>query len=391
MKLLQNKKIFGSPYFYAGLITIIVIIITLQGIYADKKEFYEGGIKYPNYNNYVIFKTSFLHLLNNQNLYDYYWDEHWDLYKYSPTFALLMAPFAFMPDFAGLFAWNLLNGLVFFFAIWLLPIKDRRKTLLIILIVIIELITSMQSSQSNALVAGLIILAFNFLEKNKIGWAALFVVLTFYIKIFGIVALVLFLFYPGKLKAFFYTVFWLVVLFFLPLIIISPNDLIAQYQNWFYLLRNDHSESIGISVAGWLSSWFDFKAKNIILLTGTLLLCLPLIRYKNYSFQKFRLFFLSTILIWVVIFNHKAESTTFIIAVSGIVIWFFSGKITPINLALLILTVILTILSPTDLFPKSVRNNYIVPYALKALPCILIWLKITIELLLYKKENFIEN
>jgi len=383
MNWIQNKKIFSSPYFYAGLISVIVIIITMQGIYADKKAFYEGGIKYPNYNNYVIFKTSFIHLINHQNLYDYYWEEHWDLFKYSPTFALLIAPFAFLPDYLGLLAWNLLNALVFFSAIWLLPIKQKGKIIFIFCFVLFELITSMQSSQSNALIAGLIIHAFNFLEKDKISLAALFIVLTFFIKVFGIVALVLFIFYPGKLRAVIYTALWFVVLFFLPLIIISLNDLTAQYHNWIYLLKNDHSESIGISVAGWLSSWFNLYGKNTILLVGMLLFCLPLLKYRYYSEQKFRLFFLSSILIWIVIFNHKAESTTFIIATTGVVIWFFSGKITLLNAGLLTLTFILTILSPTDLFPRGLRKAYVVPFALKALPCILIWIKLSMDMLLF--------
>ena len=43
---------------------------------------------------------------------------------------------------------------------------------------------------------------------------------------------------------------------------------------------------------------------------------------------------------------------------------------------LLIFAFILTSLSPTDLFPRFIRNEVIVPYALKVLPCIVIWLRI---------------
>lgn len=41
------------------------------------------------YNNYVIFKMSFPHLVNNEDLYIVQPEEHWDLYKYTPTFAVL--------------------------------------------------------------------------------------------------------------------------------------------------------------------------------------------------------------------------------------------------------------------------------------------------------------
>ena len=35
--------------------------------------------------------------------------------------------------------------------------------------------------------------------------------------------------------------------------------------------------------------------------------------------------------------------------------------------------------STTDLFPRFIRAEYVKPYALKALPCTLIWLKIVWE------------
>jgi hypothetical protein len=43
------------------------------------------------------------------------------LYKYSPAFALFMAPFAMLSDFFGLPLWNLLNALVLLSAIFYLP------------------------------------------------------------------------------------------------------------------------------------------------------------------------------------------------------------------------------------------------------------------------------
>jgi hypothetical protein len=52
-----------------------------------------GGSGMVPYNNYIIFKQSFTHLYNHQDLYGAYSSEYWDLYKYTPTFAVLMAPF----------------------------------------------------------------------------------------------------------------------------------------------------------------------------------------------------------------------------------------------------------------------------------------------------------
>ena len=55
---------------------------------------------------YLIFKQSFFHLIEGKDLFILYPQEHWDLYKYSPTFSLLMAPLAILPDVVGLFFWK---------------------------------------------------------------------------------------------------------------------------------------------------------------------------------------------------------------------------------------------------------------------------------------------
>ena len=53
-----------------------------------------------------------------------------------------------------------------FWAIWFLKIEPDKK-LWILLFIVLELITSIQNAQSNALIAGLIVMAFALLENNK--------------------------------------------------------------------------------------------------------------------------------------------------------------------------------------------------------------------------------
>jgi hypothetical protein len=347
------------------------------------KSFYPGGALHTHYNNYVIFKQSWFHLIANKDLYHSF-PEHWDYYKYSPTFSVLMAPFAYLPDSIGLLCWNLLNVLILFFAFWKLPMQTHKMRLFGLAFISIELISSVHNSQSNALIAGLILFAFLLLEKKQIALASLCIVLTVFIKVFGLVALALFIFYPNKIKAALYTIGWMILLAALPLLFISFTQLIFLYQSWMNLLRDDHSMSYGLSVAGWLHSWFGIEAKNMIVGLGAAIFCLPLIKYNCFSELKFRLLFLASVLIWIVIFNHKAEPPTFIIAVCGVAIWYFSQKPKIENTILLILVFIFTVLSPVGIFPKVFFENYIQHYALKAVPCILVWFKIISELLLYK-------
>ena len=381
---MKKIKLPESRLFTAGILTLIVGIITAQSFLLKTKTFIPGEPAYTHYNNYVIFKQSFFHLIENKNLYELYPAEHFDYYKYSPTFSLFMAPLANLPDSVGLFLWNLLNVLVLYFALRRLPLSSNKTHLLMLGFVFLELLTSTQNSQSNALIAGLIIFAFTSLERKQIALASLFIVLTVFIKIFGLVAFALFMFYPNKLRAAVYTIGWTVLLAAFPLLVISVSQLSFLYQSWLHLLQNDHSASIGFSVAGWLFTWFHIDAKNATVLIGALVFCLPFLKWKYYNDVQFKLFFLSSILLWIVIFNHKAESATFIIAVTGIAIWFFSQKRTLLNTILFGAAFIFTILSPTDLFPRSIRESFVIPYVLKAVPCILIWFKIMYDLLFFK-------
>jgi hypothetical protein len=382
---MSNAAIFKKEWFPFAALTVIVIIITAQGIAVPGKTF-ENGAEYTHYNNYVIFKQSFFHLIQQKDLYQLYPAEHWDLYKYSPAFALLMAPMALLPDFAGLLIWNLLNALILLWAFCRLPQFTNKKRLWLTAFVLLELITSLQNEQSNALIAGLIVLAFVQMEKKKIQWATLFIVLTVVIKLFGVVAFALFLFYPGKIRTAFYTLGWIVFFAIIPLLVVDIKQLLFLYKSWWHLLQNDHSVSYGLSVAGWLYTWFGLNLKTVTVAAGVILFCLPLIRIQLYKEFNYRVLFLASVLIWVVIFNHKAESPTFIIAVTGTALWYFYQKKNTVNLILLLLVFIFTVLSPTDLFPRSIRDSYVIPFVLKAVPCIFIWLKLLADLFLIKPE-----
>jgi hypothetical protein len=364
---------------------LLAIFASFQAFLLSEKTFKETGEKYAKYNNYVIFKTSFTHLTENKDLYQFYPQDHKDLYKYSPTFSVFFGVFALFPDIVGLNLWNIFNALVFLLAIYYLPRLNLTQKGVVILICLLEFMTSIQNQQSNALVAGLIILTFGLLEKRNYLVATLCIVFSIYIKVFGIVGLALFLFYPGKWKLALYTLGWSLLLFILPLLFVGIDQLKFLYTSWGHLLDNDHSISYGLSVMGWLHAWFGIDpGKQITLFSGVILFLVPLIRIKEYQNYTFRFLTLTSILIWVIIFNHKAESPTFIIAMAGIALWFITGEKNALNITLFVSAFILTSLSPTDIFPRFLRENYVTPYMLKVFPCILIWFKIIWDMLVLK-------
>ena len=372
--------------FILGIYIALAMIASMAEVLKGVKVF--DGQPYTRYNNFLIFKYAFSNLISGKDLYQLYPDLFFDYFKYSPTFAALMAPFAILPNVPGYFAWNLLNALAVFFAIKTFPGDHDDKRAFMLWFVLLELLTNLQNAQSNGIMAALMIFAFIFFEKRQVFWAALCIMLSFYLKIFGIAAAVLFLLYPDKLKFIGAALFWGILLGILPLLIISPNQLLAQYQSWLHLLQSDQSVSYGISVMGILHSWLGVAPhKMLVQAIGLTLLLLPLLRVSQFTGRTFRQLFLASLLIWVVIFNHKAESPTFIIAMCGVSIWYFLQPRRTFHLALLIFAFVLTSLSPTDIFPRFVRKMWVSPFKLKALPCILIWARLTYQLLIEKFER----
>jgi len=345
-----------------------------------------NGFRYTSYNNYVIFRQSFFHLLEGKDLYAWHLAEQWDLYKYSPAFALFFGALAWMPDWLGLTLWNGLNALVFLAAIRKLPLRNDAKNFLL-LFVFLELLTSIQNAQSNGLLAGLIIAAFNALERRKLALATLAVVGAAFIKVYGAVGFALFLFYPRKLRAAGWAALWTLFFAAVPLVVLSPGALLAQYQSWGAMMAADQASSYGISVMGWLHSWFGVgkSAEQVVLLAGLAAFCVPLLWWKLFADLRFRLLFLAQLLLWIILFNHKAESPTYVIAVAGVGIWYWTGERTAWRTALLWTVFSLTCLSPTDLFPPFVKKQFFEPFVIKAVPCIAVWLVVLLELIRLKK------
>jgi hypothetical protein len=390
MNLLKKAWLHFSQNFSPILIlySLVVLVVSFQSWLLEPKMV--NGLYYTQYNNYVIFKQSFFHLIQNQDIYKWYLQEQWDLYKYSPTFSLLFGPLAVLPDIIGLIVWNSLNAILIVYAIRLLPGFGRETKIKMLLFVLIELVTSMQNLQSNGLMLALILLGFCLFERGQFFFGIFCIVLTVYIKVYGILALGLLLFYPDKLKLALYTLSSFVILLILPLLVISPHQLAFLYQSWWDLLQADHSASYGLSVMGWLTSWFHFMPnKTIVSLIGLFFLVLPFAWWKRFSSYAFRVTWLASVLIWMIIFNHKAESPTFIIAVCGVIIWYYSKPFSLANFILIILVFVFTILSPTDVFPNYVQDNFFDIYMIKVVPCIICWCKITYEAIFWRGKEYL--
>ncbi|MBD3749765.1 MAG: DUF2029 domain-containing protein [Sphingobacteriales bacterium] len=372
---LSLSKTLKSKFFYLIIWFSLSLAIVLKNLIRGD---------FPN--NYIIFKYNFIHLIAQKNLFLAYPQRYFDLNHYGPLFGLIIAPFTVFPDQIGVLLWVAFNCWILYVAVFQLPLSEIQK-LMILLICSHELMTSSASVQSNPLITALIILSFCFITKGKDFWATMMIILGTLIKLYGIVGIVFYLFSKNKSMFRRSLIFWTLILLLLPALVSSPQFIIQTYHDWYFDLINKNlanATSImqNISVMGMIERIFSVSISNLwIIIPALTIYFLPLVRYKLYQNQRFQLLILSSTLIFTVIFSSAAESPTYIIAFLGVAIWFVTlpKPISKFNIGLFIFALLLTSLSPSDLFPKYIRINYIIPYGLKALPCFLIWLKIIKE------------
>jgi hypothetical protein len=180
------------------------------------------------------------------------------------------------------------------------------------------------------------------------------------------------------------------------MLISSPDYIIQSYYDWYErllvknkenILRNDMQD---VSLMGMIRKISgNLNLPNLpFILSGMFLMGLCYLRISMYKVEKFRLLLLSSVLIFTVIFSTGSESPTYIIAFMGFALWFvLIKKINYFHIFLLILTLAVSSFSPSDLFPAYLREHFVKPYALKALPLVLVWFLIIYKMLTLKDEE----
>jgi hypothetical protein len=334
----------------------------------------QQGISHHN-NNFLIFRAASLHLLHGRDLYAAYPTEHFDFYKYSPTFALLFLPFALPPFLVGMLLWNALNAGTLYFAIG--AVLPRRTAVVARAIVFLDMLGSLQNAQSNALVAALIIFAFAAYERRHTVLGSLATAIGANIKVFPLAAASFAIFHPRKLRVAFALLASLVALALLPLLVTPPSTLLTQYASWRAIESTD-ALARGFSVMQHLQLLLRLDLPNWpIQLLGVAVLVSPvLVRRERWGEWGFRRLYLCSVLAFCVLFNHQAESPTFVIGVAGVAIWFASLETRMRwQWTLLVLFVVGTVLASSDAMPEWLQRHLFDPYRLKTVPLLLVWIE----------------
>ena len=167
-------------------------------------------------------------------------------FRYSPTFAIILSPFAMLPTKFGNVFWNFLNVGVLFVAIrqmiqYLLPGRwTYSREGLLLSLAIVAAVRPVWSSQSHLLTAAMVFLAVVAIARQHWWKAALFFSLAIYVKMAPLAIAMLFVgLYPKRFGPPLLCLMGALAL--VPFLTASPDYVIAQYQGWCEHILGTHA------------------------------------------------------------------------------------------------------------------------------------------------------
>lgn len=382
------KEILAKPFFrdfrtLAGLWLLLGVLAAVM--------------KMHSHNNFLVFRGSFWHAWQGLPLYAEYPQEYWDINHYGPLFSLVIAPFAVVPEWLGLLMWCIALSLGLYVAVRRSLLTSGQQ-LFVLWFCAHELLTALYMQQFNIAIAAIIVGAFFLIEKERDATAAFLIVLGTLVKIYGIVGLAFFFFSKHKVRFVAALAVWSAVMFVAPMVLSSPDYVVGQYQAWMVDLASKNSENAealmqNISLLGMTHRVTGFEFSDLwLIVPGLVMFGIPYLRINQYQNVAFRQTLLASVLMFTVLFSTGSESSGYIIALVGVVVWYTAApwQRNRWDVALMIFVFVLTSLSPSDLFPAYLRKEWVQPYALKALPVTIVWFKLCYEM--YTKDyNSITN
>jgi hypothetical protein len=342
------------------------------------------------FNNYLIFENTFRNLIHRQSLYAEYPQYHFDSNHYGPIFGLLIMPFALLPNWLGFLLWNLFNCIILFKAIESINIK-RHSALYYIAIPCF--VAASLSQQFNPAAGAFIILSYSLLNKNKGLWSTMLIVLGAFIKLYGIVGLAFFFFVEDKKRFIVYLLGWGLLFLVLPMLFSSPEFIWASYKEWVISLVHKNTNNIAeastdISIMGFIRSIFLHHdiPNSVFLLSGLIIFGLPYLNIKAYTTKAFRLYMLASVLLFPVLFSTGSEDCTYIIAITGVGIWYIYAAKTALRNWLYAGIFIFSCDLPLLLFPK-IADTYPILLSMLSFPFFIAWIVIIYKACMLKKEE----
>ena len=348
-------------------------------------------------NNFLIYKQVYWHVVDQLPLFVPYPSEYFDLNHYGPFFSLVIAPFAVMPTWMGMLFWLVVLTLCLYVSIRH-NLFTKYQQIFIYWFCIHELLNGVQMQQFNIAIAAIVVASYYLISKEKDLWAAFLIMLGTFVKFYGIVGLAFFFFSKHKVRFIGSLVLWAIVMFVAPMVLSSPEYVLSQYNDWYFSLVEKNNENLfslgqNISLLGIVRKVSGCAAYSDLwlIVPGLVAFALPYLRLKQYANEAFRQTLLASVLMFTVLFSTGSENSTYIIAVVGVAIWYTAApwKRSKWDIALMVYVFIFCTMAHSDLVPRFVREEYMKPYGLKALPVVIVWLKLCYEM--YVKDYAARN
>jgi hypothetical protein len=172
-------------------------------------------------------------------------------FRYSPTFAILVTPFAWLPDDVGGVAWRLFNVAALFGSLaWLLqallqPKQPRNVLAWLMLLTMPLTLQSVNNGQSNLVVVACMVGTVAAVKEKRWNLASGLMALAFICKLYPVaLGMLLIVLYPRQLLC--RLPLTALASMGLPFFCQSPAYVIRQYEDWFALLGAEDRSAIAL-------------------------------------------------------------------------------------------------------------------------------------------------
>jgi len=269
--------------------------------------------------NFHVFRVAAFDLVHRRDLYQKHAE---DYFKYSPTFAFLFLPFACLPPWLGAPLWSLANFMAAFFGIERV-MDDPGEKRVALLVAFAGILLATDGDQSNLLVAGALLLSLHAFERRQMRTGAALVTGAAFVKLFPAVGAVFALLARRRREAFRALAVTGVVWLALPILVMRPRTLAREYASWGHLLSWDHANH-GWCVMSVLQDALHLPVSSFaVQIAGMGLEVLPVVLGVVLGTDaRWRRTFACSLLVFMVLFNHRAEYASFVLSAIGAAVWY---------------------------------------------------------------------
>lgn len=367
---------------------ILALIYVLAAVWAVLMQHFSGS----GHNNFDIYVGVANHFFDQLPLYIPYPDQYADVNLYGPLFAFIIAPFAALPHLAGVLLWMITGALL----LWWAVIKIPRFSVysgpfsIVLIVTLLEFYNAAAYQQFNIFTLALIVLSFAAIVRGKEGWAALLIVIGTMVKVYGIVGLAFFFFIePKRMWRFLvYLIFWSGLLIAIQILATSWDYVLGQYMAWIDALEvknglNQLAMHQNRGLVGMIRKLSESTTYSDLWVmgVGAAIFGASFLRFKQFRNYRFQLMMLSSALLMLVLFSSGTETSSYVTAMLGVMIWWVARpELTQRKSRLLDWSLLVFVIIGSQaivIFPHDFYYGVIFPLALKALPFTLVWLRVS--------------